>query len=233
MKRFKLLSLLVISIFLSSFHKPESRKGLNSEQVLILRKAANDLNFKIQNFKAQSSKKFNTPVKQELYNSLRDSLFQSTKEVKKIQSAFIAASSNGCLCSFARNYFNDILYRYDECQDSLISYNQKFDYGDKSYAKVLSVYEYNYKAYSVVAEEKEPHFDLAITTTPYGATIYYWKEGDKPEAFHKTTLATIKNLDYCTWHFSIHLDGYIDVQKDFDPYNEKEKVLDFGQLKAK
>ena len=210
----------------------EKKRTLNIEQVLILKKAANDLNFKIQDLKIQSSKFLNVAIKEEALNSLRDSLFTSAKEVKKIQSAFSSASTNTRLCSFNRNYFNDILYRYDESQDSLISYRKTATNIDKTLNAVLSVLQYNYKAYSIVAEKEEPQFDLIISSIPYGAKIYYWKDGDeKPEEFNKGTIAEIKKLDYCRWHFSTHLDGYIDEKRDFDPYNEKGKVLDFGQLK--
>lgn len=213
-----------------SFYSPNAKKGLNKEQILILRKAADDLNFKIQNIKAQSSKMFNTPYSKEIINGLRDSLFESTKEVKRIQGAFTSVSTNPQLCAFNRIFFNDILDRYDEGQDSLINYGKNSYEVEKSYIKVISTLEYTYKAYSVVAEEGQPKFDLVVISVPNGATIYYRKKGDTQDG-QKTTNATIKNLDYCTWYFKIHLKGYIDEEKPFNPYDASEKVLDFGQLK--
>jgi hypothetical protein len=89
----------------------------------------------------------------------------------------------------------------------------------------LHVLNRNQVAYETVADSLSLVFDLVVTSTPVGADILYFRQGDQPRKFQDPTNSTIHSLPKAIWTIRFEKEGYHTEQRDHDPFSEPNHVI--------
>ncbi len=91
---------------------------------------------------------------------------------------------------------------------------------------VLSAYEHNELAYDSVADSGSLYFDLRVESVPPGANISYRRRGDDQyKTSSQPTDSTVDNLPRAIWVIRFQLSGWHEQEVEFDPFTEKEYVV--------
>ncbi len=103
-------------------------------------------------------------------------------------------------------------------------HRQTLDYIDMA-RPVISASEDNIAGYLAVAEGGSTGFDLEVSSTPQGATVFYYRVGDSPKEWGKPTDTTITALAYARWHLRFVKRGYHTIDRPFDGIHDRVPSL--------
>ncbi len=87
-------------------------------------------------------------------------------------------------------------------------------------------FEQNQLAYKVVADSGSLTFDLDVRSTPRGATILYFRRGDKPRKHQDPTNSIIPSLPLAIWMVRFEKEGYRAEEREHNPLTEPNHVVD-------
>jgi len=92
---------------------------------------------------------------------------------------------------------------------------------------VLRAFEHNELAYDVVADTQSLTFDLDVRTVPEGAEVSYGRRGDSSfTPLQDKTNSVVKALPYAIWLIRFVKEGYVPVQREHNPFTDRNHVLD-------
>jgi hypothetical protein len=162
--------------------------------------------------------------------------------VERTRRQFLALGGNPDLTRIADVFFEDIGYRYRTLSTNLKMISQQRP-DDRMVVKPVSfsstenqssnftaptVYhalESNELAYNLAADSGLV-FELKVNSNPPDATISLARAGERPKEFHDHTNASIPSLPLAIWTIYLHKAGFIDQDREFNPFTDRDKFLD-------
>jgi hypothetical protein len=239
----KIFSILTV-IFVVGFAFPNNQTGItrvffsdpvfiNDRQANILRQAAGVVEKDIINLTEKLIKPSGSS--DSLVDTVRQTLIihidQRTSDIRGTQAEFETSTNTQEVREASRIFFGDIENHYGEAKQKLKSLEK----GQYPLVRdfTLGVFEHNYRAYIRVADTHLMSFDLAVKSSPRGATITLKRKGDHDYLeCPDPTNTTCRNVVKAIWYVRAQLDGYKDLEKTHNPFTNPDHDLYF-EMKPK
>lgn len=210
-----LIRLCVLFAFLTLFtsfsqkvQQEVARKRLNKEQVFILKRAAIDLNFTIQDIRG---KRGEFPP-----SELAESLKSSFVEVRKTEDKFLRA---GAVDEFDRLFFTVLKQQHDSARIDVIEGRDPHPT-----ERVINTLEETYRAYSLVAEARATSFRVSINSLPKDKAELLGTCTGHTNKWDQTN--TVWHIPYGKWTITATLNGETKVEY-FDASTRRKDKIDF------
>lgn len=222
--------------------------GVNPSQIQLLRTEAVKLQTRIRELKATLVEKSSD---HELISVLSRNIEESLAALQATATRFQNLSTDRQQSSASQVFFGDLRTSYKEAADKLhqlaefrqdrgalrfVNFEQQTrvpgqgDYPLISQG-VLRVLEQNEVAYTIVADAQSLMFDLALSSTPQGASTALRRRGDSFENSGQLTDCTIKALPYAIWIVRFEKHGYRPEEREHDPFREPNHVVNIALKK--
>jgi len=214
---------------------------VNPSQRQLLRKAAGNLQLRIQDLKAAIASYQAANQQGRIPQVLRTNVDDALAALQKTEADFKKLESVQSQAGVADVFFGDLRLNYDEALKNL-GYSAAGVLPDlmnvafpgkpqpkSSYAilvqATLRPLEGNVLAYNIVAESGSLTFDLKVTSNPSGAAVSYYRRGDPPHPFADPTTAVIPSLPYAIWYVKLEKPGYKPLVREHDPFHSSDHVV--------
>jgi hypothetical protein len=216
---------------------------INLSQSQLLRREAKKLQVRIADLKAavielETDKGTSGP----LAKLLRTHVYDAMNALKVTQQNFEKLAARDEQKSASGIFFQDLRFSYERALAtigdltpragmymrsfrfaSLIGQGARPDYPILAQA-TLRVFEQNELAYKAVADSESLTFNLEVNSIPQGATISYFRRGDKPRQHTSPTNSTIHSLPYAIWILRFEMAGYRVEEREHDPFREPNSM---------
>lgn len=216
---------------------------VNPSQQQLLRKAARNLELRIQDLKAAIASYQEANQQGRIPQVLRTNVDDALAALQATEAEFRKLGTVQSQADVAGLFFADLRLNYDEALQNLGSPSgrasppagfmnaafpgktqQKSSYAILVQA-TLRPLEGNVLAYNIVAESGSLTFDLKVTSNPSGAVVSYYRRGDPPHAYSDPTTAVIPSLPYAIWYVRIEKAGYKPQVREHDPFHSSDHVV--------
>ena len=89
----------------------------------------------------------------------------------------------------------------------------------------ISAFEQNELAYKIAADSSSFYFDLEVDSTPPGAKVYYFRQGDTPVINQDPTNCTIHSLVLAIWTVRFEKPGYRSEDRIHNPFTDPNHTI--------
>jgi hypothetical protein len=216
---------------------------VNPSQQQVLRKAARNLQLRIQDLKAAIASYQAANQQGKIPQVLRANVDDALKALQATEADFKKLETGQSQADVAGVFFADLRLNYDEALHNLgpssgrvlppaglmnAAFSGKTQQ-NSSYAilvqATLRPLEGNVLAYNIVAESGSLTFDLKVTSNPSGAVVSYYRRGDSPHPYADPTTVVIPSLPYAIWYVKIEKPGYKPLVREHDPFHSLDHVV--------
>jgi hypothetical protein len=214
--------------------------SVNPSQTQFLRKEAVRVQSEVQQLKSAFQDRVSSNLAGSIPTLLRNKLNDSEKSLDATQLAFQKLGSSTDQQPHADIFFDDLRRGYKTAVSQLNSSAavaaplqgaQLLFVSNASLtpepllALALRPLERTELAFSTVADSSSLVFDLVVETSPPGATVSYYRQGDAPHPSPDVTKATIHGLAYAVWMVRVEMSGYRPAVREHDPFVEPNHVV--------
>jgi hypothetical protein len=213
--------------------------SINPSQTQFLRKEAVRIQSQVQQIKSQFQELAASNQIGSVHTLLRMNLLAAEASLTTTQLQFLALGNNQNQKPHANIFFDDLERGYSTAISQLNSssafasphgphlmrVSNSAPTPDAMLALTLIPLERTELAFSTVADTSSLVFDLVVETTPPGAAVSYYREGDSPQPISEVTRATIHSLAYARWRIRVELPGYTTVVTEHNPFVEPNHVV--------
>jgi len=221
--------------------------AITPSQVQLLRREATRLQLQIEHLKAEFS---GTRSNRIASDTLRKRVQEEIKSLQETASKFQTLSATERKTDVSDVFFADLQSSYTEVLSALseaaehereppllrrVSREQKPSVPKYTLAAlaVFRVYEHNELAYTLVADTGSLTFDLAVSSSPEGATVSYKRRGDQYKISPDPTNSVMKALPYAIWTIRFQKPGFREVEVEHDPFRESNHIVTALLIKKK
>jgi len=236
MRKKWLLRQIISMLLVASFNFPclaDTKKvvKIDKEQSLILIKAKNNLEDIIENFE-KDTKIVEIPNEfeknqEKLKGIFRSAISEAKATIIETQDVFQKTSTKSKFLLSSNVFFGDLNVHYEYELKEVEELEDKREEYIKVRDNVINLLKDNQLAYDIAATAALLTFNLTITTVPKGASVYYKRKGSNYEESNKATKLILENLDLAKWYVKVHVDGYVDEEKPYNPFKETSNELEF------
>ena len=225
--------------------------AINPTQTQLLRREATRLQLQIQQLKAELS---SGPSVRSGGDILRKRVQEELSSLQETARKFRELSASGTTNDASDIFFSDLRVSYDEVLSALnhpqaarsqlrpfliqAAFSVADGMGAPSDAKyslaalaVFRAFEQNELAYTLVADTGALTFDLAVSSSPEGATVSYKRRGDPYQPLPSPTNSVIKAIPYAIWIVRFQKPGFKDQEIEHDPFREPNHVVTADLIK--
>ena len=216
---------------------------VNPSQQQLLRKAAGNLQLRIQDLKAAIASYQEANEQGQIPKVLRSNVDSALKALQTTETDFKQLATAQGQAEIAQIFFGDLRLNYDEVLQNLehssadVSRSAGFvnaAFSGKTPSRTpypvlaqaaLRAFETNELAYNIAAENSSLTFSLKVTSDPAGAAVSYYRRGDPPHPYDEPTNTTIPSLPYAIWYVKVERQGYKPQVREHDPFHSTDHVL--------
>jgi hypothetical protein len=216
---------------------------VNPSQQQLLRRAARNLSFRIQNLKEAVATFEAADQAGKIPEALRNNLQDASSALQSTEAEFEKLATAEGQSKSVQVFFDDLRLNYDEVlqhlharvenqigQSQLVNANlSDRKAGNNSFALLVQAslrpMEGNVLAYNVVADGGSLTFSLKVTSNPAGATVSYYRRGDSPHPYPEATNVVIPSLPYAIWFVKIEKNGYKPEVREFNPFQTSDRIV--------
>jgi hypothetical protein len=214
---------------------------VNPSQRQLLRKAAGNLQLRIQDLKAAVASYQEANQQGKIPQVLRTNVNDALKALRATETEFKSKATAQGQADIAGVFFGDLRLNYDD-----VLRNLEHPSGDLSrpagfvnaafsgkntlpFAVIvqasLRAFEGNELAYNIVAESGSLTFDLKVTSNPSGAAVSYYRRGDPPHLYSDPTNTVVPSLPYAVWYVKVEKTGYKAQEREHDAIHSADHVV--------
>jgi len=216
---------------------------VNPSQRQLLRKAAGNLQVRIQDLKAAIANYQEANQQGKIPQVLRTNVDDALKALQATETEFKSRATAQSQADRAEVFFGDLRLNYDEALQNLehssgdvfrpagfmnVAFSGKTT-PKSSYATLVQAtlrpLEGNVLAYNIVGDSGSLTFDLKVTSNPAGAVVSYYRRGDAPHPYADPTTTMIPSLTYAVWYVKIEKQGYKPQVREHDPFHSSDHVV--------
>jgi len=219
--------------------------SVNPSQTQFLRKEVLQVQSQVQQLKSQYQEYATSNQMGSIPSLLRTNLSDSEKSLNATQLAFQKLGSNTDQQPHADIFFDDLRRGY---RNAISELNSSAALAAPRGARLMFVssgasspesllelalrpLERTELAFRTVADSASLVFDLVVETSPPGATVSYYRQGDAPRPSSEVTRAIIHGLAYAVWNVRVELPDYKVRVVEHDPFVEPNHVIHVDLVK--
>lgn len=218
--------------------------AISPTQMQLLRREATRLQLQIRQLKSDLS---TAPKENSSIDMLRQRVEEQVRLLEETAHKFRELSAGAAVNNASDTFFSDLRTGYDEVLSGLnhpqaarvnlgpIVIPAAFGLVDRTGPRdtkyslaalaVFRAFEQNELAYSLVVDTGSLTFDLAVSSSPEGASVFYKRRGDPYQPLSSPTNSVIKAIPYAIWIVRFQKPGFKDQEIEHDPFREPNHLI--------